>query len=150
MIPEGRSPQGIVGSGTSQPQPRYHPALAFIFHPFTHTQPHTQPHTQQKRRVPHPSRPHHDGWERTPFPRPLLQLLASNIPATQTPFLLPSTLTGYTTCDFASSSQPTTTGPEILGENAKRLRNPVNSENLKTSSPKPNKPFKNNYLDQQK
>src|ERR1700738_4623075 len=76
MIPEGRSPQGIVGSGTSQPQPRYHPALAFIFHPFTHTQPHTQPHTQQKRRVPHPSRPHRDGWERTPFPRPLLQLLA--------------------------------------------------------------------------
>src|SRR5260370_21899441 len=79
MIPEGRSPQVIVGSGTSQPQPRYHPALAFIFHP--HTQPHTHTHTQQKRRVPHPSRPHRDGWERTPFPRPLLQLLASNIPS---------------------------------------------------------------------
>src|ERR1700738_1553438 len=27
-------------------------------------------------RVPHTSRPHRDGWERTPFPRPLLQLLA--------------------------------------------------------------------------
>src|ERR1700736_6965845 len=146
MIPEGRSPQGIVGSGTSQPQPRYHPALAFIFHPFTHT----QPHTQQKRRVPHPSRPHRDEWERTPFPRPLLQLLASNIPSICHPER------GQTACPERSRRNLrlfflyTSTDPDIPGKNAKRLRNPVNSENLKASSPKPNKPFKMNYLDQQK
>ena len=38
----------------------------------------------------------------------------------------------------------------ILGKNPKRLRNLVNTQNLKTSSPKTNKPFKTNYLDQQK
>src|ERR1700730_15365536 len=102
-------------------------------------------------RVPHPSRPHRDGWEGTPFPRPLFQLLAiptspqfailsvvlepvlsgvegtrawssstpsrnlllranqrrcnhhphpipdTRYPTTQAPFLLPSTLTGYST-----------------------------------------------------
>ena len=56
----------------------------------------------------------------------------------------------YTGTKFASGSKPTTTDPDILGKNPKDSEILSIPKTSKRACQKPNKPFKNNYLDPQK